>query len=925
MKNKLYIFSLIFLCVYTKNYAQEIISSVNGNKFIEGIKIDNKLSIKNPSNNADSYMFYIQDSTGTVLDSISDNTSSDGYFCEIDMGNLKKNYSIYAQSFKSGVANNDYIENYSFTIIPKPKWLIKGSVENINISNSTLTFEGKYPIYKYDYTIDNSILLIGNKPLNLAGNFTFNTEFDLTTGQAKITENSTQITMNVLDYSEINESLKYSSTCNIDSDLNISVIVSDEIKSRSVNFNSPAFRMAVCPGISVKIDASIELFATLKGQIVVGQVNNDFGFIESNNKKTKVIGVLTGIGTIRGRVSVGLGTAKATLSLIAKANLGVGFDYVSIPSEKFTPLYGGDLDISGEISVNAFAWFGDGIQLYEGSKSFLRTSFGDTSALRSNHDRFNTRSVVIRDSGTMNIPDFTPQPNFCNRDSNLYAVWLENNYGKNQLLLSKLNKNGTRFSNSIEIQNHDFPINNPKVGVLSNGNALISWTQNRYNRTNIPFNISAEDIFKAQDIWFAFYDNQKDSITFITKLSDDSTGQSTGRSEGEATISVNNKNEALITWTSANTTDNTSDIWYTHISKSGENWEYTTPEKLIDLPGVNSNVNVILSDNSTAFAMWVNDPDGDVETLDNNIVFAGYDSQKWDSKIVNITQNDGSVSYDALHVAYQNDKALIAYTSSEFKDNNSINKINGEVFDFTKGQWDNSFSFKDEDSLYNFQKPSVSISDKGLASISYQVTEKYADTSDIDNGFIYLFVADLEKGNSWNDVSNETYLSDTNTYIWDLTTGFGNDNRFYTMSQEYNDNGVISSPEHGIIFGDPELSLVLRGYQFDSNLTINDIEEPKDVPAGIKEKEIINESFFNVYPNPFSTNTTIEFSLASDAATKVEVYTATGEKITTIQEGNLSKGSYKLSFFNGDIPDGIYYLKLIANNQVAHKKIVIIK
>ena len=58
------------------------------------------------------------------------------------------------------------------------------------------------------------------------------------------------------------------------------------------------------------------------------------------------------------------------------------------------------------------------------------------------------------------------------------------------------------------------------------------------------------------------------------------------------------------------------------------------------------------------------------------------------------------------------------------------------------------------------------------------------------------------------------------TFIWELTAGFSGENHYYTMTQEYNDNGIVTNPYNGVKFGDPDLSMVLRGIQINSDLMV---------------------------------------------------------------------------------------------------------
>ena len=320
-------------------FSQELTSSIDGQYFVEGIVTENTITLNDPSENVDRVLFFaLRENTDTIIYSI-DDTESDGFEWVLDMGDLVPNTTLHALMYIGENEEGDVINFDKVKIIKKPFWLNKGNVDKVelDIQNSTISFEGKYPIYNYNYTFEKNVKLLSDKSLKLAGNFVFDAVFDLKTGNGTIENNKASVILNILDHSEIKENIDYNAAeLSFDKNLNISISASNSIRTKSVNWDSPTAKFPVSPGFSVELSASIEFYATLKGEIVIGMDGDEFGFIEdSEGRKTKIIGVVTGVGSVRGGLSVLGGVAKASASLIARANLGLGFDYVSLPSTKF--------------------------------------------------------------------------------------------------------------------------------------------------------------------------------------------------------------------------------------------------------------------------------------------------------------------------------------------------------------------------------------------------------------------------------------------------------------------------------------------------------------------------------------------------------------------------------------------------------------
>ncbi|CUS99439.1 T9SS type A sorting domain-containing protein [Candidatus Chrysopegis kryptomonas] len=94
-------------------------------------------------------------------------------------------------------------------------------------------------------------------------------------------------------------------------------------------------------------------------------------------------------------------------------------------------------------------------------------------------------------------------------------------------------------------------------------------------------------------------------------------------------------------------------------------------------------------------------------------------------------------------------------------------------------------------------------------------------------------------------------------------------------------------------------------------------EKTSDVPSNFELKQN--------YPNPFNPETVIEFNLAKSSNVKLIVYNMLGQEVAKLVDEYLTPGSYKVKFYGGNLPSGVYIYKLIADGYVSAKKMVLMK
>ena len=100
--------------------------------------------------------------------------------------------------------------------------------------------------------------------------------------------------------------------------------------------------------------------------------------------------------------------------------------------------------------------------------------------------------------------------------------------------------------------------------------------------------------------------------------------------------------------------------------------------------------------------------------------------------------------------------------------------------------------------------------------------------------------------------------------------------------------------------------------------TINELELVIDVPDGFELME--------PYPNPFNPSTRISYYIASDSFVSLEVIDISGRLVETlINNSRYSKGQYFIDWNAQEYTSGLYFVRMVANNNRYTKKILLVK
>ncbi len=100
------------------------------------------------------------------------------------------------------------------------------------------------------------------------------------------------------------------------------------------------------------------------------------------------------------------------------------------------------------------------------------------------------------------------------------------------------------------------------------------------------------------------------------------------------------------------------------------------------------------------------------------------------------------------------------------------------------------------------------------------------------------------------------------------------------------------------------------------NATIPDIGCDEFTSAARMGEEIASGTYdLTVYPNPFSTTTTLEVTLSDDQNVEITVYNLMGEKIEAMVNGMLPRGTHTYTFGGNDLPAGMYLVRMVVEGE----------
>jgi len=108
-------------------------------------------------------------------------------------------------------------------------------------------------------------------------------------------------------------------------------------------------------------------------------------------------------------------------------------------------------------------------------------------------------------------------------------------------------------------------------------------------------------------------------------------------------------------------------------------------------------------------------------------------------------------------------------------------------------------------------------------------------------------------------------------------------------------------------------------YTFMPDIGADEVDEGIGIPNISKDQSPIS---MNIFPNPFSNQTTIKFTLPESELVTLSIFDITGKHLKTILSKKLSKGNHQIKWNAEVLNEGVYFIRLETNKGIKTMKMI---
>ncbi|RLD13850.1 hypothetical protein DRI50_06410 [candidate division KSB1 bacterium] len=96
--------------------------------------------------------------------------------------------------------------------------------------------------------------------------------------------------------------------------------------------------------------------------------------------------------------------------------------------------------------------------------------------------------------------------------------------------------------------------------------------------------------------------------------------------------------------------------------------------------------------------------------------------------------------------------------------------------------------------------------------------------------------------------------------------------------------------------------------------------------TGLEDRSLPNSySLRQNYPNPFNGATRIDYGLPRRAHVRLELFNSLGRRIRTLVNAPHNAGAHSIRFNAADLPSGVYFYQLIADNFREKRRMMLVR
>jgi hypothetical protein len=78
-------------------------------------------------------------------------------------------------------------------------------------------------------------------------------------------------------------------------------------------------------------------------------------------------------------------------------------------------------------------------------------------------------------------------------------------------------------------------------------------------------------------------------------------------------------------------------------------------------------------------------------------------------------------------------------------------------------------------------------------------------------------------------------------------------------------------------------------------------------------------------PNPFNPTTRFRYEITSHSHVLIEIYNISGQRVAILVNGEVTEGSYEVTWDASDMPSGTYFVRMQIGNEALYNKVILVK
>jgi hypothetical protein len=220
---------------------------------------------------------------------------------------------------------------------------------------------------------------------------------------------------------------------------------------------------------------------------------------------------------------------------------------------------------------------------------------------------------------------------------------------------------------------------------------------------------------------------------------------------------------------------------------------------------------------------------------------------------------------------------------------------------------------------------------------------KHTYTYDVNNNLIEV-LGQSWNGSDWINSSKSTYSYDINNNMiehlgqsWDGSNWVNISKGAYTyevnnlieeLMQEWDGSNWLNDWKYKYTYDMNNNTIEWLYQDWDGSSWVNHEKLTYSyIPTDVNEftGEIKTYSLSSNFPNPFNPTTTIKYQIPEMNFVKVKVYDILGNEIETLVNEEKPAGAYEITWSAANLPSGVYFYRIQAEEFMQTRKMVLLK